>query len=545
MGAGLSGGELGIGGAVLGSEVDPGAFGVNAAAMHAAMAPVLAVQGAVEAAAEAVRARYAKRGQQMPRDRLALLLDPGAPWLELCPYAGWKRYGDKDGTGAGAGAIAGIGRVAGRWCVVVVDNFAVKGGTVTPDGLAKKLRLQEVARDNRLPLVSLSQSGGANLAYAHEVFIPGGRGFANQARLSAMGIVQVTVVHGSATAGGAYQPGLSDHVILVRGQATMYLAGPPLLKAATGEVATDEDLGGAEMHAQVSGVGDYLAEDDADGIRLARDIIAALPMQEEALGAAFAPPLYPAEDLLGLVPADPRQPYDAREIIARLVDGSTWLEFKPEIDGATLCGQARIEGHAVGIVANNGPITAQGAAKAGQFIQLCDQAGMPLLFLHNTTGFLVGTEPERAGIIKHGSKMIQAVANARVPKVSVVVGGSNGAGNYAMCGRGFDPRFLFAWPNARTSVMGPAQAGQVMRIVTEAKMRAEGSVDGARLDALEAGTTAMLADATTALASSARLEDDGIIDPRQTRDILALVLGLIAGEGTRILRPNTFGVARL
>ncbi len=532
---------------MLRSEVDAGSegFAANAAAMQAALDGVQAVRAAVEAAAEAVRARYARRGQLMPRERLALLLDPGAPWLELCPYAGWKRYGDKDGTGAGAGAIAGIGRIEGRSCVVVVDNFAVKGGTVTPDGLTKKLRLQEVARENRLPMVSLSQSGGANLAYAHEVFIPGGRGFANQARLSALGIPQVTVVHGSATAGGAYQPGLSDHVILVRGQATMYLAGPPLLKAATGEVATDEALGGAEMHTQVSGVGDYLAEDDADGIRLARAVIGALPWPKDAAPTEFAPPMYPASDLMGLVPADPKQPYDAREIIARLVDGSRFLDFKPAYDAGTLCGQARIEGHAIGIIANNGPITPEGAAKAGQFIQLCDQAGMPLLFLHNTTGFLVGTEPERAGIIKHGSKMIQAVANARVAKLSVVVGGSYGAGNYAMCGRGFDPRFLFAWPNARTSVMGPAQAGQVMRIVTEARMRAEGAVDEAKLDALEQGTAAMLAEQTTALASSARLEDDGIIDPRQTRDLLALVLGLIASEGARITRPNTFGVARL
>ncbi|WP_461473725.1 acyl-CoA carboxylase subunit beta [Pararhodobacter sp.] len=513
--------------------------------MAAAMAPVLAVRDAVEAAAEAMRPRFETRGQLLPRARLALLLDPGAPWLEIAPFAGWKRYGDKDGTGAGAGAIAGIGRIEGRSCVVVVDNFAVKGGTVTPDGLAKKLRLQEIARDCRLPLVSLSQSGGANLTYAHEVFIPGGRGFANQARLSALGIPQVTVVHGSATAGGAYQPGLSDYLILVRRQATMYLAGPPLLKAATGEVASDEELGGAEMHTGVSGVGDYLAEDDRDGIRQARAVIAALPWPLDAPGAGGEAPLYPAEELLGVVPADPRQPYDCREIVARLVDGSRFMDFKPEYDAATVCGHARIEGHAVGIIGNNGPITAQGAAKAGQFIQLCDQSGTPLVFLHNTTGFLVGTEPERAGIIKHGSKMIQAVANARVPKVSIVVGGSYGAGNYAMCGRGFDPRFIFAWPNARTSVMGPAQAGQVMRLVAEAKMRASGTVDEARLDALERGTADMLAEATTALASSARLEDDGIIDPRQTRDILGLVLGLFAGEGARVLRGNTFGVARL
>ena len=521
------------------------AFAVNRSAMEAALAPVIALRAAVEAAAQASRERYEKRGMLLPRDRLALLLDPGAPFVELCAFAGAMRYGDTDGTGAGAGAIAGIGVIEGRSCVVVVDNFAVKGGTVTPDGLAKKLRLQELARENRLPMVSLSQSGGANLSYAHEVFIPGGRGFANQARLSAQGIPQITVVHGSATAGGAYQPGLSDYVILVRKQATMYLAGPPLLKAATGEVATDEDLGGAEMHTQVSGVGDYLAEDDADGIRQARAVLAALPWPRDPVPVPFEPPLYPASDLVGVVPADPKQPHDCREIIARLVDGSEFLEFKPEYDAATVCGHVRVEGHACAVIGNNGPITEQGAAKAGQFIQLCDQAGVPLLFLHNTTGFLVGTEPERAGIIKHGSKMIQAVANARVPKLAIVVGGSYGAGNYAMCGRGFDPRFIFAWPNARSSVMGPAQAGQVLRMVSEAKMKAAGAVDTAKLDALEHGTAAMMAEQTTALASSARLEDDGIIDPRQTRDVLGILLGLIATEGQRQPRSNTFGVARL
>ena len=533
-----------------GIETDGVDFARNRDMMAQALAPVDAVSAGVEAAAEAGRARYEKRGMMLPRDRLALLLDPGAAFLELCAIAGYKRYGDSDGTGAGAGAITGIGRVAGRTCVVVVDNYAVKGGTVTPDGLAKKLRLQDIARENRLPVVSLSQSGGANLAYAHEVFIPGGRGFANQARLSALGIPQITVVHGSATAGGAYQPGLSDYVIMVKAQATMYLAGPPLLKAATGEIASDEALGGAQMHSQISGVADYLAQDDADGIRLARAVIAALPREVEPSALSFAEPLYPASDLMGLVPADPKQPYDCREILARLADGSEFVDFKPEFDAATLCGHIRIAGHACGVIGNNGPITAEGAMKAGQFIQLCDQASMPLIFLHNTTGFLVGTEPERAGIIKHGSKMIQAVANARVPKFAVVVGGSYGAGNYAMCGRGFDPRFVFAWPNARTSVMGPAQAGQVLRMVAEAKMAAAGLIDTGKLDALEQGTAAMIAEQTTALASSARLEDDGIIDPRQTREILALVLGLAAttparGGPATTGGANTFGVARL
>ncbi len=536
--------------AVLEAQAGPGTadFAGNAARMDEALAMVRAIEAAVEDAAEAARGRYAKRGMLLPRDRLALLLDPGAPWLELCALAGWKRYGDKDGTGAGAGAIAGIGHVAGVRCIVIVDNFAVKGGTVTADGLAKKLRLQEIARENRLPIVSLSQSGGANLEHVAEVFIPGGRGFANQARLSAMGIPQITVVHGSATAGGAYQPGLSDHVIMVRRQATMYLAGPPLLKAATGEVATDEELGGAEMHTQVAGTGDYLAEDDADGIRQARAVMASLPWRDETTLAPardWVPPLYPASDLIGIVPADPKQPYDCREIIARLADGSAFLEFKPEYDQGTICGQMRVEGMACAVIANNAPITAQGAAKAGQFIQLCDQSGTPILFLHNTTGFLVGTEPERAGIIKHGSKMIQAVANARVPKISVLVGGSYGAGNYAMCGRGFDPRFVFAWPNARASVMGGAQAGMVLRIVAEAKMRAGGAVDEGKLAALEAGTAEMLEAQTTALMSSARQEDDGIIDPRDTRQVLAMVLDICREGAARRLRPNTFGVARL
>ena len=532
----------------LASSLDPGGpdWAANAARMRAALAEVAEIQAAAAQAAEAFRPRAEKRGQLMPRDRLGLLLDPASPWLELMGLAGWRRWGDADGTGAGAGAIAGIGRIAGRSCLVVVDDYALKGGTVTPDGLTKKLRLQEIARDLKLPLVTLAQSGGANLDHAHEVFVPGGRGFANQARLSALGIPQVTVVHGSATAGGAYQPGLSDHVIMVRGQATMYLAGPPLLKAATGEVASDEDLGGAEMHATLAGTADYLAEDDADGIRLARAVIDALPWEPDApVRTGWAPPLYPAEDLLGVVPADPRRPWDCRAVIARLADGSDLLEFKADYDAGTICGWMRIEGRACGVIGNNAPITAQGAAKAGQFIQTCDQSGTPILFLHNTTGFLVGTEPERAGIIKHGSKLIQAVANARVPKISVVVGGSYGAGNYAMCGRGFDPLFLFAWPGTRTAVMGGAQAGQVMRIVAEARMRAAGAVDEGRLAALQQATADKLEAQTTALMSSARGEDDGIIDPRDTRAVLAMALHLAAAAQGRVLRGNTFGVARL
>jgi len=520
-------------------------FAVNAKAMQAEIDVFRSIEAKVEDTAEATRARYEKRGNLMPRDRLNLLLDRGSPFLELSALAGYMMFDDHDGTGAGAGCIAGIGYVSGVRAMVIVDNFAVKGGTISPVGLRKKLRLLEIALENKLPVITLAQSGGANLAYAAEMFVEGGRAFANQARMSAAGLPQITVVHGSATAGGAYQPGLSDYIVMVRQQATTYLAGPPLLKAATGEVATDENLGGAEMHTQVSGVGDYLAEDDADGIRIARDIMASLGwegIQEPQV--SVSQPDYPADELIGVVPADPKQPYDCREIIARIADGSDFLDFKPEYDAQTVCGHIRIEGRPCGVIANNGPITAPGAAKGGQFIQLCEQAGIPILFLHNITGFLVGTDPERNGIIKHGSKMIQAVANAKVPKISINVGGSYGAGNYAMCGRGFDPRFLFSWPNSRTAVMGGAQAGMVLRIVAEAKMAKAGSIDEAKLEAMETQTREMMDSQTTALASTARMEDDGLIDPRDTRRVLAYVLDICRAAEMRELRNNSFGVAR-
>lgn len=522
-------------------------FAANRDKMLVAVEQFRDIEASVETAAESKRERYARRSLLLPRERLNLLLDPGEPFLELSSLAGYMKFDDKDGTGAGAGAIAGIGYVSGVRCMIIVDNFAVKGGTITPVGLKKKLRLQEIALENKLPIISLSQSGGANLTYAAEMFVDGGRGFANQARMSAAGIPQITVVHGSATAGGAYQPGLSDYIIMVRRQATMYLAGPPLLKAATGEIATDEELGGAEMHSITSGVSDYLAENDADGIRIAREILAKIPWNEQLAAGEprnFSEPLYSPDELIGVVPDDPKMPYDCREIIARIADGSDFLDFKPEYDSQTVCGHIEIEGNACGVIANNGPITADGAAKAGQFIQLCEQSNTPILFLHNITGFIVGTEPERSGILKHGSKMIQAVANARVPRLSINVGGSYGAGNYAMCGRGFDPRFLFSWPNSRTSVMGGAQAGMVLRIVAEAKMKKAGHIDEARLDAMEKSTSDMLDEQTTALACTARMEDDGLIDPRDTRRILGFVLDICREAGQRSPRSNTFGIAR-
>ncbi|MFO7704325.1 MAG: geranyl-CoA carboxylase subunit beta [Halopseudomonas sp.] len=524
-------------------------FAANRETMLAAIDRFRSVEQQVLDKAQQAKARFEQRGQLLPRERLGLLLDPGAPFIELCALAGYQLHDDKDGTLAGGGLIAGIGYVSTVRCLVIANNSAIKGGTISPSGLKKSLRLQQIAAENKLPVITLAESGGANLSYAAEIFVEGARAFANQARLSAAGIPQITVVHGSSTAGGAYQPGLSDYVVVVRGKARLFLAGPPLLKAATGEIATEEQLGGAQMHAEVAGTAEYLAEDDADGVRLARDILASLPWNERlpvAPEKTWQEPLYAADELLGVVPADPKTPYDVREIIARIADGSAFLAFKHDFDSQTVCGHLSIHGQRCGLIGNNGPITPQGATKAAQFIQLCDQSNTPLLFLHNTTGFMVGTEAERQGVIKHGSKMIQAVANARVPKLTLVVGGSYGAGNYAMCGRGLDPRFIFAWPNSRTAVMGGAQAGKVLRIVTESKHARDGkTADPAMLDMLEQATAQKLDSQSTALYGTASLWDDGLIDPRDTRSLFGLLLAICAEAAIRPLSPNTFGVARL
>ncbi len=505
-------------------------------------------QKVVDKANEA-REKFHKRGKLLPRERLNLLLDRNAPFLELSSLAGYKMHDDKDGSMAGGGIIAGIGYVSGIRCLVVVNNSAIKGGTISPAGLDKSLRLQAIAMENKLPVVTLAESGGANLNYATDIFVLGARGFANQARMSAAGIPQVTVVHGNATAGGAYQPGLSDYVVTVRGKAKMFLAGPPLLRAATGEIATDEELGGAEMHSQIAGTAEYLAEDDADGIRIAREIMASLPWNQQLPALqrpAWQPPRHSPDELIGLVPSDPKKPYDVREIVARIADNSEFLDFKPEFDNQTVCGYLKIEGYQCGIIGNNGPITPKGAAKAAQFIQLCEQANIAILFFHNTTGFMVGTDSEQNGVIKHGSKMIQAVANAKVPKLTIVVGGSYGAGNYAMCGRGLDPRFIFAWPNSKTAVMGGAQAGKVLRIVTEEKQTKMGMTpDPKMLDVIEKATAEKLEKGSTALFGTARLWDDGLIDPRDTRKLLAFLLDICREAENRPLRSATFGVARL
>ena len=531
------------------STLDPrsAAFAANAARMAERLAEAQRLQALVVEASQAKRERFEARGQLLPRERVARLIDRGSDFLELSPLAGLNMH-DDDGRKAvlGGGSIVGIGVVAGKRCIVSASDSALKGGTVAPMGLKKALRAQEIARENKLPFLYLVESGGANLMYQAEIFVEGGRSFANQARLSAAGVPQIAVVHGSSTAGGAYLPGLSDVVILVRNRSSIYLAGPPLVKAAIGEDASDEALGGAEMHAEVTGLGEHLCEDDAHAIAVAREVMDKLQWDAaSAPGADADAPLFDAQELMGIVPADDRTPYDVREVVARIVDRSDFLEFKPRYGAETVCGQARVAGQLVGILGNNGPIQPDGSTKAAQFIQWCDQSGTPLVFLQNTTGYMVGSVAERGGAIKHGSKMIQAVANARVPKFTFVIGGSYGAGNYGMCGRGFDPRFIFAWPSARTAVMGGAQAAKVMDIVNRGKLARSGAE--ANEEALGAMSDALknrLDRESTALFGTARLWDDGIIDPRDTRRVLALCLAVAREAEARVLRPNTFGVAR-
>jgi geranyl-CoA carboxylase beta subunit len=534
---------------VIRSKIDAksDAFGVNARRMRELLSEVQRLEQMVIAESESKRDKFETRGQLLPRERVARLLDRGSPFLELSRLAGLNMH-DDDGKKSvlGGGSIVGIGVVAGKRCLISASDSAVKGGTVAPMGLRKALRAQEIARENKLPVIYLVESGGANLMYQSEIFIEGGRSFANQARMSAQGLPQIAVVHGSSTAGGAYLPGLSDYVILVRGRSNIFLAGPPLVKAAIGEDCTEDELGGAETHAQVTGLGEYLCEDDAHAIGMAREVLDKLKWDLALPGAGCVEPLYDEQDLMGLVPADEREPYDVREVIARLVDGSDFLEFKAEYASEMMCGHARVQGRLVGVLGNNGPIQPSGSTKAGQFIQLCDQTGTPLIFLQNTTGYMVGSVAERNGAIKHGSKMIQAVANARVPKFTVVLGGSYGAGNYGMCGRGFDPNFIFSWPTARTAVMGGAQAAKVMDIVNRAKMERTGmAANEEALKAMSDGLRLRLDKESAALFGTARLWDDGIIDPRDTRRLLGLCLALADEAQSRQLHANTFGVARL
>ncbi len=532
------------------SRVDTGSeeFAARRNGMLALVDQLRGLEARTVAASARAAPLFAKRGQLLPRERLVRLLDTGAPWLELSTMAGLGMdRRDAEHTVPGGGVICGIGYVGGVRCVVNASDSGIAAGAIQSMGRQKILRAQDIAMQNRLPYLQLIESAGANLLeYQVDGFIEGGRIFCNLARLSAAGLPVIGVVHGSSTAGGAYMPGLSDYVIMVRDQARAFLAGPPLLKAATGEIATDEDLGGARMHTSVTGLGEYLADDDADAIRIARELMAKLNWpRATGQATAFEAPAYPTEELAGVMPLDFREPIDMREVIARIVDASDFLDFGADYGPATVCGHARLAGMPVGILTNNGPLDPAGATKATHFIQACCQDGTALLYLQNTTGYIVGTASERAGMIKHGSKMIQAVSNATVPSITVHCGASFGAGNYGMNGRAFSPRFVFTWPNARTAVMGGEQAALTMRIVSEAKAQRRGeAVDEAELSALERRIIENFDRQSSALHTSARLLDDGVIDPRDTRSVLALALATCLDGDARAVRPMQFGVAR-
>lgn len=525
-------------------------FQQNRADMLEALDEVRDLEGRAKAYSETQRERFEKLGKLMPRDRVQRLIDPGSPFIALSSLAGLGVHEDDgDKFVMGGGIISGVGFVAGTRVMVMANDSAIRGGTSSWAGGMKMLRAQEIAATQKLPFITLNESGGGNLRLTHMTHATiGGRRFANQARLSSAGLPQVTVVHGNATAGGAYVPGMSDYVIAVRNQSKMFLAGPPLLKMATGEIANDEELGGAAMHAENVGTAEWIAENDAHAIDIARDVVATLHWDMEAeqtkRGESRAP-LHDPDELAGAVPFDYRTPYDVREIIARIADGSEFMEFKPAFDEYTICGTGAIDGFNCAFIGNNGPITPKGAQKAGQFIQLCDQTRTPLIFLQNTTGFIVGKAAESEGIIKHGSKMIQAVTNARVPKITIIVGASFGAGNYAMCGRGYDPDFLFAWPSARLAVMGGEQAAGVLDIVARASAERKGKpIDEEKLEANRQDILAHYDRTSAALYATAQLWDDGIIDPRDTRRIIAECLAITNGARHREPQPITFGTAR-
>ncbi len=476
---------------------------------------------------EKARARHTARGKLLPRDRVDALLDPGSPFLEVAPLAAEGMYA---GAAPAAGVIAGIGRVSGREALIIANDATVKGGTYYPMTVKKHLRAQEIALENRLPCLYLVDSGGAFLPLQDEVFPDRehfGRIFYNQARMSGAGIPQIAAVLGSCTAGGAYVPAMSDEAVIVRNQGTIFLGGPPLVKAATGEVVTAEELGGGEVHSKVSGVTDHLAEDDAHALRIVRTIVATLgerPPLPWTVRKADEPELDPA-GLYGAVPVDSRTPYDVREVIARIVDGSRFAEFKAEYGTTLVTGFAHIHGHPVGIVANNGILFSESAQKGAHFIELCDQRGIPLLFLQNISGFMVGRNYEAGGIAKHGAKMVTAVACTRVPKLTVVIGGSYGAGNYSMCGRAYSPRFLWMWPNAKISVMGGEQAASVLATVKRDQLEARGEEWSAEEEvAFKAPVREQYDTQGNAYYATARLWDDGVIDPLETRQVLGLAL---------------------
>ncbi|AOW14956.1 acetyl-CoA carboxylase carboxyltransferase subunit [Hydrogenophaga crassostreae] len=517
-------------------------------AMLARIAQLRAIESRATQASAKSRPVFDKRGQLLPRERLALLLDEGAAFLPLCSLAGYLQDSkDAERSVPGGGVLAGIGFIAGVRCMVVASDSGIEAGAIQPRGLEKILRVQEMALENRLPFVHLVESAGANLTkYKVDGFVIGGSLFRNLARLSAAGLPVITVQHGSGTAGGAYMPGLSDVVIMVRGRSRAFLAGPPLLMAATGEVASEEELGGAEMHTSVSGLGEFLAEDDREALGLAKTLLRQTDWGLRRDTEVAPLPALPVDELLGLMPAHHREPVDMREIIARVVDGSELMEFKPLYGAATLCVQARIGGHAVGIISNNGPIDVAGANKATHFIQWMCQLGHPIVYLQNTTGYMVGKDSEQGGMIKHGSKMIQAVTSATVPQITIQCGASFGAGNYGMCGRGFAPRFLFSWPNATTAVMGGEQAARTMQIVAEAGMKRKGiTPDPAQMQAQFDQIVKVFDDQSDAFYTSGLVLDDGVIDPRDTRAVLGFCLDTCKEATARQPRPMQFSVARM
>jgi 3-methylcrotonyl-CoA carboxylase beta subunit len=531
---------------VLSSAIDPQGelFRTNRAAYERLLAELRARQAAVVDGGRArTIERHRARGKRLPRERIDLVVDPDTPFLELSTLAGWGQY---DGAAPGAGIVTGIGIVCGVPCMFIANDATVKGGSLFPASIKKHVRAQQIALENRLPCLYLVDSGGAFLPLQDEVFPDKdhfGGTFYNQARMSAAGLPQIAVVLGGCTAGGAYVPALADEVVIVRGIGRIFLGGPPIVKAALGEIVDPETLGGAELHTSESGVADYLAADEPEAYAKVREIVGGLNQPQAVFGdvAPSRPPVYPPEELCGVINADARIPFDVREIIARLVDGSELAEFKPRYGESLVCGTARIHGHLVGILGNNGIIFSSSALKATHFIEMCNQRAIPLLFLQNTTGYMVGRDAEAGGIAKDGAKMVSAVANASVPRFTVLVGGSYGAGNYGMCGRGFQPRFLFAWPNARIATMSAEAAQTVLVDIRLAGLDAE-RVEAAQLEALRREVAQQYQDQSDPYYATSRLWDDGLIEPAQTRDVLGLCLALAARQPPE---RGTFRVFRM
>jgi acyl-CoA carboxylase subunit beta len=527
------------------STLDTGSsgFAAAAAAMSAKLAEIEAAHATAIAGGGPERlARHRRRGKLTARERIELLLDEDSPFLELSPLAAWGSEFQ-----VGASLVTGIGVVEGVECMIVANDPTVRGGTSNPWTVRKSLRAHEIVMQNRLPLVALVESGGADLSTQKEVFIPGGRLFRDLTRASAAGIPTIALVFGNSTAGGAYIPGMSDHVVMIRERSKVFLGGPPLVKMATGEDADDESLGGADMHARTSGLADYLAVDERDAARIGRAVVKRLNWRKHgpAPGPQAAEPRYDPGELLGVVPADLKIPFEPREVIARVVDGSDFDEFKPLYGASLVTGWAELHGYPVGVLANaRGILFSEESQKAAQFIQLANRAGTPLLFLHNTTGYMVGTQYEQRGIIKHGAMMINAVSNSTVPHISLLMGASYGAGHYGMCGRAYDPRFLFAWPSAKSAVMGPAQLAGVISIVNRAAAEARGTPFDEDADAaMRAAVENQIEAESLPMFLSGRLYDDGIIDPRDTRTVLGMCLSAI--HNAPIAGAESFGVFRM